>query len=430
MVSGDNRQFALFHIAVLRLEVWSHKDGGNFMQLRGGKTPQAKSLKAGTFIDLFAGGGGLSLGLMLAGWHGLFAIEKDQFAFETLKHNLVLGECGHRFSWPRWLPKTRHGIQSFEERYRDNLIGLRGKVTLLAGGPPCQGYSIAGRRDPNDNRNLLFREYIKVVKLIQPALLLLENVKGINSEFDPKGRKERKRGRPVTTFSQRIASGLTKLGYSVYSDTIPAADFGVPQLRERYFIIAVHESVLPSKDFSDPFKTVWGMRTSFLLSKRLPVGRPVGVDEAISDLRSEGNSLISCIDMPRSQQATYLGPQSFYQELLHGNMNGSTPNSMRLPKHGVDATNKYRQILRCQHGVRLSEKDKQRLGIRRHRVVPLEPSTPSHTLTTVPDDIIHYCEPRILTVREYARLQSFPDWYQFKGNYTSGGDRRSKDTHK
>jgi DNA (cytosine-5)-methyltransferase 1 len=74
--------------------------------------------------------------------------------------------------------------------------------------------------------------------------------------------------------------------------------------------------------------------------------------------------------------------------------------------------------------VQLNSADRTRLGLKKTCVVPLDPSRPSHTLTTLPDDIIHYSEPRILTVREYARIQSVPDWFEFKGQYTTGGDRR------
>jgi DNA (cytosine-5)-methyltransferase 1 len=77
--------------------------------------------------------------------------------------------------------------------------------------------------------------------------------------------------------------------------------------------------------------------------------------------------------------------------------------------------------------VQLSKEDRERLGLSKHCTVPLDPSMPSHTLTTLPDDILHYSEPRILCVREYARLQSFPDWFAFKGKYTTGGDRRVRE---
>src|SRR5439155_2895633 len=105
---------------------------------------------------------------------------------------------------------------------------------------------------------------------------------------------------------------------------------------------------------------------------------------------------------------------------LHGMSNGTPPNSLRLARHGQEIRERFRQIIStCRHGVQLSAADRERFGLKKHCVVPLHAGKPSHTLTTLPDDFLHYSEPRILTVREYARLQSFPDWYDFRGKYTT-----------
>lgn len=112
-----------------------------------------------TVIDLFAGCGGLSLGLYQAGWSGLFAIEKNPFAFETLKANLI--DNKKHFNWPQWLPQTPHDINEVLKKYKVQLEGLRGKVDLVAGGPPCQGFSMAGKRVEDDIRNNLVFSYIK-----------------------------------------------------------------------------------------------------------------------------------------------------------------------------------------------------------------------------------------------------------------------------
>src|SRR5262245_33101492 len=104
-----------------------------------------------TYIDLFAGCGGLSLGLHKAGWKGLFAVEKSHDAFLTLKHNLI-DKINH-FDWPDWLPKTNHEIDEILSIYGAKLKELRGSVDLVVGGPPCQGFSCAGRRREDDIRN-------------------------------------------------------------------------------------------------------------------------------------------------------------------------------------------------------------------------------------------------------------------------------------
>ena len=109
-----------------------------------------------TYIDLFAGCGGLSLGLYNTGlWKGLFAIEKSPDAFETFSHNLI--ENRKHFNWPDWLPKNNHDINEIIKNYPNELLALRGKIDMVAGGPPCQGFSTAGKRIENDSRNKLIK---------------------------------------------------------------------------------------------------------------------------------------------------------------------------------------------------------------------------------------------------------------------------------
>jgi DNA (cytosine-5)-methyltransferase 1 len=122
-----------------------------------------------TFIDLFGGCGGISLGLMEAGWKGLFAIEKEGKAFETLKHNLTGKKGKNYFNWPEWLDKKPYEISEFNKQHEKDLLRLRGKVDLVSGGPPCQGFSLAGKRDKRDPRNQLFKEYIKFLRIVQPV---------------------------------------------------------------------------------------------------------------------------------------------------------------------------------------------------------------------------------------------------------------------
>ena len=133
------------------------------------------------YIDLFAGCGGLSLGLHNAGWKGIFAIEKNSDAFKTLKYNLI--DNKKHFDWPKWLPQESIEIDKAVELYKDKFLKLRGKVDLVAGGPPCQGFSMAGRRNESDQRNNLITSYIDFIKVIHPKILFFENVKGFTMEF-------------------------------------------------------------------------------------------------------------------------------------------------------------------------------------------------------------------------------------------------------
>src|SRR5262249_27548687 len=128
-----------------------------------------------TFVDLFAGCGGLSLGLMNAGWRGLFAIEREENAFETLRENLIDHSGREGFAWPSWLPKVPLRIGTFLKKYGPELSNLRGRIDLVAGGPPCQGFSYAGRRKHTDPRNRMFEQFVEIVDVLRPPLILFEN---------------------------------------------------------------------------------------------------------------------------------------------------------------------------------------------------------------------------------------------------------------
>ncbi|MBW3596583.1 MAG: DNA cytosine methyltransferase [Planctomycetes bacterium] len=383
-----------------------------------------------TFIDVFGGCGGLSLGLMQAGWKGLFAIEADTFAFDSLKSNLLAKGGRYRYSWPKWLDREPCEVTKFIETHRDQLKKLAGKVYLITGGPPCQGFSLAGRRKKNDPRNGLFRHYLEIVKIVRPPLLFFENVRGVAVEFGKKHQKKRKRGpgRPRVAFSVKIQQELDALGYKVFPKLVRAADFGVPQLRPRYIMIAIDKVALCGDEEFTPFTWLEEIRKQFLAEKGLPPRRPVWVREAISDLKLRGKKLVPCEDTDGYEQIEYKGPLTHYQSLLHGDMNGTAPNSMRIIKHGDVVRERFAKILEtARRGVQLSPAVRKKLGINKMCVVPLNPEKPSHTLTSLPDDLIHYSEPRVLTAREYARLQSFPDWFEFKGKYSTGGNRRVRE---
>lgn len=365
----------------------------------------------------------------MAGWTGLFSVERDDLAFQTLKHNLIDSTGSLKYEWPDWLPKKRTAIGRFIKAHLQDLRRLRGKVDLIAGGPPCQGFSLAGRRKKDDPRNTLFRHYVTIVEAVKPKFLLLENVRGIDVEFGKKAKRQKRGpGRPAKPFSQKIKQKLEELNYRVCPRLVKAADFGVPQLRPRYILVAIDRSLLHDDEQLDPFEEIETVRRGFLRGKQLPIEKPVSVREALSDLETKGRTLIECVDSPGFKQVSYSAPLTHYQRLLHGSLNGTAPNSLRLANHQDEIRERFANILEtCRRGVQLSKKDRERLGINKHCTVPLDPLKPSHTLTTLPDDILHYAEPRILNVREYARLQSFPDWFEFKGKYTTGGERRVRE---
>jgi DNA (cytosine-5)-methyltransferase 1 len=378
---------------------------------------------AGTYIDLFSGCGGFSLGLGNAGWQGIFAVEKDSMAFQTFKHNLIDGKYAH-FNWPSWLPQQATTIQDLLENHPQQLSSLKGSVDLIAGGPPCQGFSLAGRRNSHDPRNKLSEEYIKMVNIISPKYLVLENVRGFNSTFkDSEGKKEK------VPYSMIVKKRLEELGYKVFTNYLHSENYGVPQKRTRFIMIGVRSDIYRQE--SDPFAILENLRADFLKNKNLPQ-KPISVQSAIGDLETSKNKLIyhSGGEKTSFSQIDYIPPQKLttYQKVMRKGLNGSKPNSLRIARHRPATIEKFKLIQSlCQPGKGLSDAHKATIGMKKQVISVLDPIAPSRTLTTLPDDLLHYTEPRILTVRENARIQSFPDDFNFLGKYTTGGMRRTQE---
>lgn len=373
---------------------------------------------------MFAGCGGLSLGLKNAGWQGLFAIEKSADAFMTLKHNLIDKNVVSPFEWPEWLPQEAMTTSQLLETYEDQLKSLKGKVDLIAGGPPCQGFSYAGRRNPNDPRNKLTGEYIKIVQLVEPKYLLLENVKGFKSPFKGEGSDHQKN----KVYADVVKESLENIGYQVFYRIIHASRFGVPQPRPRFIMIAIKNGAL---DNDLPFELLDKYLPEYRMSKGLHADFNVSVKEAISDLETSGANLIECEDFKNFQQIEYKTTQlTPYQKLMRKDAT-SSPNSLRLPKHKTDTQKRFKMIVEDGEtyikGKALTKAQLEALGTKKRSFTPLHPDKLACTVTTLPDDLLHYSEARILTVRENARIQSFPDWFEFKGKYTTGGSRRKED---
>jgi len=371
-----------------------------------------------TYIDLFAGCGGLSLGLRNAGWEGLFAIEKSPQAFHTLAHNLI--EKKKHFKWVSWLPKTEHDINEVIVNYSRQLKELQGKVTLVAGGPPCQGFSIAGRRNENDERNKLIDSYIKFVSLIKPNLIFFENVKGFTMEFRnnvPKGKK----------YSQIVTDKLEEGGYYVYGELINFGEYGIPQKRTRFILIGMRKDIKgASKDkVISSFGILKINKFKFLQEKGLTISPTI--EDALSDLLS-GETFVDTPDRKGFKSGLYLKAKSNYQKLARKNVTGKFPNSHSFAKQTLKVVERLKQVQAvtslCKN---ISEELKQQLDIHTQVLVPLKPNEQAPTVTSHPDDMIHYCEPRILTVRECARLQGFPDDFEFVDKYTTGGKLRKKE---
>ena len=378
------------------------------------------------FIDLFAGCGGLSLGLMSSGWRGLFAIEKERFAFATLRHNLIETQAGPKFDWPSWLPKEPMSVQVLLRRHGPSLTALQGKVDLVSAGLPCQGFSLAGERNEKDPRNRLFRHLLDVLDLVQPPAVLIENVPGITARFGASGNgplPKKRGGRPRLRYSERIGNALRRRGYIVWERGIRAQDFGVPQLRKRHLIIALPPSKMTR---GSPFDLLYQIRPAFLAAHGLSTDRPVTAREAIGDLL-RANDVRYDPEFPRFEFGTSSGASTGYQKLMAKGSAGP-PDSHRFTNHTPEVVDRFRKIIAsCPPGKNIPKATLDDLGTSKITIAFMSAEKPSRTITTIPDDLIHYSEPRTLTVRESARIQSFPDAFQFKGKYTTGGLLRKKE---
>lgn len=373
------------------------------------------------YIDLFAGCGGLSFGLYKTGrWQGLFAIEKSPDAFLTLESNLI--KKTDHFDWPTWLPQRELDINKLLTHYRPELRSLRGTVDLVTGGPPCQGFSVAGKRREDDERNTLIKSYVKFIRMTQPKIIFFENVKGFLQKFE----KNKTKGKAYSDYILRALrrSGKDYTGYHVFGQLIDFSDYGVPQKRTRFILVGIRKDISERNAARNFFKKIKQNRSEFLISKGFEIRTTL--EEAISDLVIQ-NERIACSDSGGFQSSTYKEATNAYQNYMRRDITSHIPDSHRLANHKTETVELYKTLISNKMRGRISPQEKARLKIQKRSLTVLDPQLPAPTLTTHPDDFVHYCEPRIPTVREYARIQTFPDTFEFKGRYTTGGGRQCKE---
>ena len=363
------------------------------------------------YIDLFAGSGGLSLGLYNAGWHGIFAVERNKDAFSTLKYNLIKRK--KHFSWPNWLEMKNWDINELLEVHSKELVTLNGSVDLVVGGPPCQGFSMAGKRKNDDFRNQLMHSYIEFIKLVQPTMLFFENVQGFTVGF--KDHKDKQK------YSDILVSELRKLGYNLDYKIITMSEYGVPQNRKRFILFASKNGA-----YEIFFEELFKNKECFLKDKGLKI--PITISQAINDLK-KGHGEVDSKDTKAFKNGKYGRATSAYQKLMRNNIErGSLPDSHRFAKHKSETIDLFKRLMTVsEKSIRITPSMNLVEGLKKRGVTPLKKNSICNTLTSIPDDYIHYDEPRIMTVREHARIQSFPDDYEFKGPYTTGGERRKTD---
>ena len=387
---------------------------------------QSSNVKPKTYIDFFAGCGGLSLGLGQAGWNGVFAIEKDPMAYASFDKNLVAADAPHRHfkQWPSWLTRGPHAIEDLldDDEARKQLEALAGTITLVAGGPPCQGFSVAGARNGNDPRNLLVFKQIEAIRLLKPIFAIVENVTGFERKFVT---------RPIDGVTESVAERaireIEQLGYNVGKVMINAADYGVPQVRKRVILFAISKDFAGTLSASQILQDVMlkvGMEQRKAL--HLATGRYVNVEEAIGDL--SGDDVTIDPEFPNYNTCKYLPATSAYQKLMRKNYSGQdTPTCHRFNNHSDKVIALYTKVHAMQLIGRLSKDFLYENGCHSNKRYVLDTSLPCSTLTTAPEELIHYQHPRVVTLREMARLQSFPDDFSFCGRYTLNGPARGVD---
>ncbi len=372
-------------------------------------------------VDLFAGCGGLSLGLEQAGFETVFVNELHPHAMDSFLLNRDRTELAkpinHEFDILR-LTREPGRLEALARRLRRE----HGEVGLVVGGPPCQGYSGIGHRRSFDitkhqiPSNHLYREMASVVQEIAPRAFVFENVKGLlTSRWTPDGDKGEIWADVQTAFHAiEVKVGRKTLTYEIRHHLVHAKDYGVPQNRPRVIMVGIRSDISPATSAGHPAE-------GFLPD---PTGGAPNVEDLLGDL-VDGSWI------PGGESQRYVSrastPTQRHLREAKGKVagKGAPVTEQEYSKHSQHITEKFEYMI-ANNGEIPPEMATKKFA---QRVLPRKwgPQGPTITVTSLPDDYVHFCQPRVLTVREWARLQMFPDWYQFAGKRTTGGRRRAGD---
>lgn len=337
------------------------------------------------FADLFAGAGGFTVGFKQAGYKAIKAVEFDLSIAKTYEMNN---------------PSTTMIVDDIKNVDKTNEFEFN-DVDIIVGGPPCQGFSMAGARNRDgfmgDPRNYLFKHYFNIVKKVKPQAFILENVKGLLSMEKGAIFKEIKR-----IFSDK--SLLDGDFYNLYWQVVKAVEFGVPQKRERVIVVGILNGDYKKEDFED----IWKDTRKELLKKYPTYFDPVTLRDAIGNMPEPTEDGI--IEDPT--------PQTTYERYLY--KKGKIYNHTKR-HYSEKVLARLAHINPGENFTKLHENIKSIHSGSYGRMKWDEPTmtittrfdTPSGGRFTLPD------KDRTLTVREAARIQSFPDSYRFYGNKTS-----------
>jgi len=440
------------------------------------------------YIDLFSGCGGLSLGLEAAGFKLEVAVEKSDMAAETFYHNFIDRIPSKEF-WKSYSSKeTSVATQAESKLIVKELQALLDSpkvvadlqsrdIDLIAGGPPCQGFSLAGRRNPDDVRNQLPWQFIELVEKITPKMVLIENVSGIRQNFNKHTAES-----PFDNLKKALEQ--TKPGYIVQSLLVNAMHFGAPQHRPRVMLVGLRSDIAKSLgiESADIWQSEFDDTTKFP-NKTRPALAPrsthfgediLTVKDAIWDLGESGYSVPSDDSSYRRTSGKYakrlrtsrtwmsakIAKASkvsdvsnhvlrkhaeriknrfrLYQYLQR---EGLSPKLLNIPAHS-DGDLKRQHLELTEHlsgctlpavapdGTIIAQTNHElttliiELKTKKHSQRPLFWDKPSPTIVSLPEDFVHPQQPRTMTVREMARFQSFPDTFEFRAKETTGSLRR------
>lgn len=405
-------------------------------------------------IDLFCGAGGCSEGLIQAGFHILFSSDISDMVEVTYTHrHEQLGLIQGQNTW-------------FERADIRNLTGdiIRNRISrleifrnrnipeidLMIGGPSCQGFSRAGRRDKSDPRNMLFGEYVRVINEVRPRYIVLENVEGfMDMQFMGYTGITGVKYPDGSVTPTLLRTELELIGYHTLDPRIlNAADYGVPQRRNRVIFIGYRdgEAVPDYPEPTTPDNHI-SLREAIgdLISDRnirnrvnrrlttyqnesrqgrtphFVIGQPIAINGNVNT--------ITCQELPNSSN---LVTERF--DLFNPGESGTNLRK-RIIEQGIDITGHANLIELCSSTFNMTEQEVVELfrnGNPTTEQIDIlltkknirsrwDPDLPSATVVSIPDDYISPWEPRTFSVREMARCQSFDDSFEFLGKRTTGG---------
>ena len=324
-------------------------------------------------LDLFSGAGGLSRGFYDAGYEVVLGVDFDKAALKTFKENHGQAEAMN-------LDLFDHGnIDVIIDFLKNRKI----KLDVLVGGPPCQGFSVAGPRDMNDKRNTLYTAMVELADRVKPQVVVLENVPGMVQTNGGIGAK-------------RVVEDFAKIGYNMVAKLLYGPDYGLPQIRKRVFFVGLKDN---TKEFIFPEATV-------------DKEHYITCEQAIGDLPSlqtdDGEIIYG-----ETIQNYEIPAQNEYQKKMRAHSKNIQNHIGSIP---IEKT-KY-MISLVPEGKNYKALPEQYRGMYKYHeaLTRYHSKKPSRTINTGHRSHFHYKWNRIPTVRESARLQSFPDDFVFYGN--------------